>query len=443
MFDEQGRSTSIDLFSLKTVQMRTFHLTWFAFFLCFFGWFSHAPLMASTIAPDLGLTRDQILSSFIASVGVTVFARLGVGSLCDYVGPRKAYVALLVFGAIATAGSALAYDYETYFISRLFIGVIGASFVITQYHTSVMFSGNVVGMANATTAGWGNLGGGVTQAVMPMVAGAMVGLGFASSELSRWRPAMMAPAVLMLLVAALYWRYTTDCPKGNYSDLPNERPQKRKGEQGLFLSAVKDHRVWLLFLVYAGCFGMELFVNGRAATYYQERFEMSEGTAGLIASLFGLMNIFARSLGGFLGDRFAAGGGLTGRVRWLVAVMVAEGLSLVVFSRMGTVGLAIGTMIVFSLFVQMAEGATFSVVPFINKRSLGAVSGIVGAGGNVGAVVYAQYMLRSGASLEQCFLYYGVAVAVIGLMGFGIRFSEQAEADARREFEPSAGGVTA
>ena len=123
--------------------------------------------------------------------------------------------------------------------------------------------------------------------------------------------------------------------------------------------------------------------------------------------------------------------------------MVAEGLSLVVFSRMGTVGLAIGTMIVFSLFVQMAEGATFSVVPFINKRSLGAVSGIVGAGGNVGAVVYAQYMLRSGASLEQCFLYYGVAVAVIGLMGFGIRFSEQAEADARREFEPSAGGVTA
>jgi NNP family nitrate/nitrite transporter-like MFS transporter len=67
------------------------------------------------------------------------------------------------------------------------------------------------------------------------------------------------------------------------------------------MSAVKDHRVWLLFLIYGGCFGMELFVNGRAATYYQERFEMSEYTAGLIASLFGLMNIFARSLGGLAG----------------------------------------------------------------------------------------------------------------------------------------------
>ncbi|MCA9575900.1 MAG: hypothetical protein R3B40_07500 [Polyangiales bacterium] len=254
---------------------------------------------------------------------------------------------------------------------------------------------------------------------------------------------MMVPAALMLMVAALYWRFTTDCPKGNYSELPEERPQKRTGEQGLFVTACKDHRVWLLFLMYAGCFGMELFVNGRAASYYQERFTMDEGTAGLIASLFGLMNIFARSLGGYLGDRFAAGGGLTGRVRWLIAVMVAEGLALVLFSRMGTIGLAIGTMIVFSLFVQMAEGATFSVVPFINKRSLGAVSGIVGAGGNVGAVVYAQYMLRSGSSLEECFMIYGVAVAVIGLLGFGIRFSEEAEAEARKQYETSSAGLAA
>ena len=37
-------------------------------------------------------------------------------------------------------------------------------------------------------------------------------------------------------------------------------------------------------------------------------------------------------------------------------------------------------MIVFSLFVQMSEGATYSVVPFINKKALGSVAGIVGAG---------------------------------------------------------------
>ena len=36
---------------------------------------------------------------------------------------------------------------------RLLIGAIGASFVITQYHTSVMFAPNVVGTANAAAAG--------------------------------------------------------------------------------------------------------------------------------------------------------------------------------------------------------------------------------------------------------------------------------------------------
>ncbi len=430
-----NKATKIDLFSLGTVQMRTFHLTWFAFFICFFAWFAHAPLIPATIGPDLDLTRTQRITAFIASVGVTVIARLVIGYLCDRVGPRRAYVALLIFGAVAVAGSSFAHDWPTYLLSRLCLGVIGASFVITQYHTSVMFAPNVVGIANATTAGWGNLGGGVTQAVMPMIAGAMVTFGIASSELAKWRPAMFVPAAVMLAVAYLYWKYTTDCPEGNYVDLPEQRPQQREGEGHLFWDACKDKRVWILFAIYGGCFGMELFINGRAAAYYQGRFGLAEASAGLIASLFGLMNIFARSMGGWLGDRFAGTRGLTGRVRWLVTIMLAEGIALIIFSRMGVLPMAISAMILFSLCVQMAEGATFSVVPFINKRSLGSVAGIVGAGGNVGAVLYAQFLLRSELPLQDCFLSFGLVVMVLGVLGFGIRFSDEVEAQARAEFD--------
>jgi len=428
------KATKINLFSLGSVQMRTFHLTWLAFFLCFFGWFSHAPLLPSTIGPDLDLTKAQKITAFIGSVGITILARLMIGYLCDRVGPRKSYVALLLFGAVAVAGSSFAYNWETYLFSRLCMGVIGASFVITQYHTSVMFAPNVVGIANATTAGWGNLGGGVTQAVMPMIASAMVAFGFANSELSKWRPAMFVPAVIMIIVAALYWKYTTDCPAGNYDDLPEARPQAAKGESSLFASACKDYRVWILFAIYGGCFGMELFVNGRAAAYYQGRFGLEEGTAGLIAALFGLMNLFARSTGGWLGDKFAVTGGLTGRVRWLVVVMVAEGLALLLFSQMGALPVAVATMILFSLCVQMAEGATYSVVPFINKKSLGAVAGIVGAGGNVGAVCYAQFFLRSELPLQDVFFYLGFVVSSLGLLGLGVRFNAKTEAAAQEEF---------
>ena len=44
--DFKGKTTKINLFSFSTTPMRTFHMTWFAFFLCFFGWFGIAPLMS-------------------------------------------------------------------------------------------------------------------------------------------------------------------------------------------------------------------------------------------------------------------------------------------------------------------------------------------------------------------------------------------------------------
>ena len=92
----------------------------------------------------------------------------------------------------------LANSYETFLLFRLDIGVIGAAFVITQYHTSVMFAPNVVGTANATTAGWGNLGGGVKQMAMPLVLAVIVGFG--ASEFMGWRLAMVVSGVALLFM---------------------------------------------------------------------------------------------------------------------------------------------------------------------------------------------------------------------------------------------------
>ena len=45
-------------------------------------------------------------------------------------------------------------------------------------------------------------------------------------------------------------------------------------------------------------------------------------------------------------------------------------------------------MVIFSSFVQAAEGSSFGIVPYIDPPATGSVSGIVGAGGNVGAVCF-------------------------------------------------------
>lgn len=57
----------------------------------------------------------------------------------------------------------LSHSYKSFLLFRLAIGIIGASFVITQFHTSMMFAPNIVGTANAVVGDWGNLGGGIAN----------------------------------------------------------------------------------------------------------------------------------------------------------------------------------------------------------------------------------------------------------------------------------------
>ncbi len=428
----RNKATSIDLFSLKTPQMRAFHMTWFAFFLCFFAWFGIAPLMA-VVRGELGLTKEQIGNTIIASVAITIVARLVIGWLCDRIGPRLSYTFLLLFGSLPVMGIGLADDYTTFLLFRLGIGTIGASFVITQYHTSVMFAPNVVGTANATSAGWGNLGGGVTQMIMPLVFAAFLAFGLTDAE--SWRMSMVVAGAVCFITGLAYFFFTTDLPDGNFKEL------RAKGElasvkksKGSFWLAAKDYRVWALFVIYAACFGIELTINNIAAIYYMDYFQLGLKTAGLVAGLFGLMNIFARTLGGYISDRFVRKGGLRGRVRWLFIALLAEGIALVFFSQMRVIALAIPMMIVFSLFVQMSEGATYSVVPFINKKALGAVAGIVGAGGNMGAVCAGFLFRAESISYPQALLILGGGVTVIAFFAHLVRFSPAQEQVAAEEF---------
>ena len=421
--------TKLNILSFKGVQMRTFHLSWLAFFLCFFGWFGLDPLMA-VVRDELGLTKDQIGNIIISSVAITVIARLAIGWLCDKIGPRLCYTALLILGSLPVMFIGFSDSYESFLVFRLAIGAIGASFVITQYHTSVMFASNVVGTANATSAGWGNLGGGVTQMVMPLIFAAFVGAGYVDAM--AWRYAMVVPGLAMILVGILYYNFTTDFPTGNIGDVDLAKVKKKKSNVS-FMKVASDYRVWALFVLYGACFGIELTINNIAAIYYHDYFKLDLGTAGLIAGLFGLMNIFARTLGGFFGDKAGIRWGLSGRVWFLGAVILIEGLALVIFSQMTVLPLSIVAMIVFSLFVQMSEGATFSVVPFINKKAIGVVSGIVGAGGNAGAVAAGFLFKVDNMSYPEALFIIGLIVAASSGLALLVRFTPAMEREAKEE----------
>ena len=416
-----SRATRIELFNLRTPQMRAFHLSWLAFFVCFFAWFALAPLMP-LIQGEFHLDKEQLANLAIAGVAVTVLGRLVIGPLCDRYGPRRTYTWLLLLGAVPVFGLAFAHSYASLLCLRLAIGITGAGFVVTQYHTSVMFAPNVVGTANAAAAGWGNAGGGVAQSLMPLILAALVVLGL-RHDLG-WRAAMFVPGSLMLIVAGLYWRYAQDCPQGDYRDLRAQGLAVGGGKAGgwaVFRTAAGNYRVWMLFVTYACCFGVELFVHGVAASYYVDRYGMNLQQAGLAAGSFGLLALFARALGGITSDRLARRHGLAARSWLLGAMMLGEGLGLLWFSGMQTAGLAVTAMIVFGLFTHMACGATYALVPFIDCQALGGVAGIIGAGGNLGAVA-AGLLLKSNGSVQQTFAVLGGCALAGSLCAFAVRF---------------------
>ena len=146
---------------------------------------------------------------------------------------------------------------------------------------------------------------------------------------------------------------------------------------------------WILFILYGCSFGVELTMNNAASLYFQDPpFNLTTEKAGAIASIFGFMNLFARGLGGYASDIGNKKWGMKGRILALATTIMIEGAFVLTFAQTTQLGAAIVVLVFFSTTVQMAEGATYGIVPYVNRQATGSVSGIVGAGGNVGAVCF-------------------------------------------------------
>ena len=180
---------------------------------------------------------------------------------------------------------------------------------------------------------------------------------------------------------------------------------------------------------------MELTLDNIAALYFTDYFGLDLHWAGLAAASFGMMNLFARALGGYISDKCAVTFGLQGRVRWLFFAILGEGLCLMLFASMKVVWLAIPAMLLLGLFVKMSNGATYAVVPFVNKKALGSVAGIVGAGGNLGAVA-AGFLFKGSLDWSVALMALGVFVTLSAFATLAVNFPAEVPAESDSSVEP-------
>jgi NNP family nitrate/nitrite transporter-like MFS transporter len=495
-YDANGKMKTIILYRFDRPHMRAFHFAWLAFIMCFIMWFAIPPLMptikkspcqdltsnlcikclsdfpsdALKMATDkvckvcapkdvrnnagcggLGLVKSQIVLSNATSVLGTIMIRILIGAVADAVGVRYSYFVLLMVCSIPGFCIAAVQTVDQFIAVRFLISFVGGSFVLTQLWTSLMFSPCVVGLANATTAGWGNLGGAVAAAVMPSVFTSFIDRGQTND--SAWRNTLVWPPAVMIALAMAILFMTDDTPTGRYADLRKKKLEAQKaglvtddgkdsgGEEPASIAtrslklAFSNWRTWILFIAYAYSFGVEVSVYNNIPLYFNQAFSLNQTDASLSSTLFGCFNLFARSLGGFFSDKAAAYVGIRGRLWVNFCCSLGMGAFLLIFSNTTKdkdgLGGAMGALAAWGFFLAMTEGAVYGVVPFVEPTAVGGVAGIVGAGGNAGALG-CNFMMAVGQrpafqAIGWLSMFSAMLIPLLWLPGHGSMFRTDAE----------------
>merc|ERR1719210_1490119 len=204
-----------------------------------------------------------------------------------------------------------------------------------------------------------------------------------------WRVSMCVPAVLFLICAAVMKWKCWDTPTAKRFTTA-DTGKTTKASLWDYVECLKDIRIDIMILQYGACFGTELAMNAQLATHFRVYFQMEAGAASALAGSFGLMNLAARSLGGIFSDCLFAKVGFPGRVWAQFLCLFMEGIFLLGFGFVDNSKpwwLALMVLLAFSTCVQMAEGTSYGIVPFMNPKQLACTSALAGAGGNLGAVI--------------------------------------------------------
>ena len=432
----------LNIFSFKG-KYRVLHMTWFAFFMTFVVWLGLGPMMPF-IQEALALTEQQAKVLLILNVAMTIPSRIIVGMLVDKLGPKIMFSSILILGGLISIAFSWMRSYEQLAMMRFLAGFIGAGFVVGIRMISEWFPAKQTGIAQGIYGGWGNFGSAGAAATLPFIA-----VGFGGDD--GWRYAITIASVLAIVYGVIYYFNVSNTPKGSTYFKPKKSGAMEVSSLGnlilyivmnipLYLAlalltwklsptkmglisletswavyvaliamfGVQLVKIWhvnaeiiknpvpeqhrykfkqvaILDWAYLVTFGTELAVVSVLAMFYVDWFELPKITAALLAGVYPFINLFARPGGGWISDKIG---------RKLTLMITFSGIA-VSFLALGNVDKdtwsitwVVGLTILGGIFSKAGSGAIFAMVPLIQRRLTGQIAGMVGAFGNVGAVMF-------------------------------------------------------
>jgi NNP family nitrate/nitrite transporter-like MFS transporter len=132
--------------------------------------------------------------------------------------------------------------------------------------------------------------------------------------------------------------------------------------------------------------------------------------------MFGLLNVVFRPLGGVVADIiYKYTGSVWAKKMWIVFCGITMGcfelaIGLINSHHEATMfGLVAGL----AIFMDASNGANFAVVPHVHPFANGILSGIIGASGNLGGIIFAIVFRYNGKN-------YGKVIWIIGKQSLGV-----------------------
>lgn len=422
-------------------KIRTLHLTWFAFFISFMVWFSHAPLMG-IIRETMHLSDQEVKLLLILNVALTIPARIVVGMLVDKLGPRAMFSVILIVGGIVAFGFALAQDYQQLAIARFLSGFVGAGFVVGIRMIGEWFPARQTGVAQGIYGGWGNFGSAGAAMLLPSIA---LYLG----EENGWRYAISITGLIAIVYGGIYFFSVSNTPKGSTYFRPKKTGAmevsskgdlllyilmnipmylalailtwKLSGQMHMFhdniayliyagLTGLYAFQVWkiiqvntealngtvaelqrysfrqvaVLDLAYMVTFGTEIAMVSMLPLFYIDTFGVEPVMAGILAGIYPMINLFARPAGGWFSDKI-------GRKVTLSIVTAGIAGSFLLLGQVTAdwnLWLVVCASILGGIFSKAGSGAVYAIVPLIKRRMTGQIAGMTGAYGNVGGLIF-------------------------------------------------------
>ncbi|KAG8731697.1 hypothetical protein FRC10_001569 [Ceratobasidium sp. 414] len=171
-----------------------------------------------------------------------------------------------------------------------------------------------------------------------------------------------------------------------------------------FLEIISSPLTWLPALAYVTTFGFELAVDSNLVNVLYGLYKspsFGQLKAGYITAIYGLLNIWTRPLGGFIGDMVYRRWGVPGKKYFMLLCGFVE------------VATVIGIFVVMAIFNEAGCGANFALVPHCNPYSNGLMSGIVGSMGNLGGIFFALVFRFQPAPLGKAFWICGIVIMVV------------------------------